>query len=210
MARAWEWNSCGSASLLKPAPASRRSIRLWAARRDDTMSLLGLLGRGFAPASGTPPPPTVVDPLLLQVAEVVRYEINLGSYSQSVSAVRYYQPQFELSEMNTLHVSVVPRSMTEKQLSRAITSYDGTVDVGIQKRSGMDQATLDALTKLVAEIAQRLRTAKLTALPEARLMQLVNEPVFAPEHLDELRQFSDTPGAETFDSCTVLWCRLRS
>ena len=44
----------------------------------------------------------------------------------------------------------------------------------------MDQVTLDALTKLVAEIAKRLRTVTLTALPEARLMQLVNEPVFAP------------------------------
>ncbi len=54
----------------------------------------------------------------------------------------------------------------------------------------MDQVTLDALTKLVAEIAKRLRTVTLTALPEARLMQLVNEPVFAPEHLDELRQFT--------------------
>ena len=158
------------------------------------MSLLGLLGRGFGSTEVVPPLP-VVDPLLLQVAEAVRYEINLGNYSQSVTAVRYYQPRFELAEMETLHVSVVPRSMTEKQLSRALTAYDCTIDVGIQQRSTMDQTTLDALTKLVAEIAQRLHTVKLSALPEARLMQVVNEPVFAPEHLDELRQFTSVLSA---------------
>jgi hypothetical protein len=54
----------------------------------------------------------------------------------------------------------------------------------------MDQATLDTLTRLVAEIADRLRNNSLTALPEARLMELKNEPVFAPDHLDELRQFT--------------------
>lgn len=153
------------------------------------MSLLGLLGRGFG-AAGVMPPPPLVDPLLLQVADAVTYEINLGSYSQSVSAVRFYQPRFNLADMDVLHVSVVPRSISEKQLSRALTTYDCGIDVGIQQRSPMDQATLDALTKLVAEIADRLRNNPLTALPDARLMELNNEPVFAPDHLDELRQFT--------------------
>jgi hypothetical protein len=97
--------------------------------------------------------------------------------------------------MDTLHVSVVPRSITEKQLSRAIVSYDCGIDVGIQQRSPMDQPTLDALTKLVAEIADRLRNNPLTAMPDARLMELTNEPVFAPDHLDELRQFTSVLSA---------------
>jgi len=158
------------------------------------MSLLGLLGRGFGAAGVTPPPP-LVDPLLLQVAEAVTYEINLGSYSQSVTAVRFYQPRFNLAEMDTLHVSVVPRSITEKQLSRALVSYDCGIDVGVQQRSPMDQPTLDALTKLVAEIADRLRNNPLTAMPDARLIQLNNEPVFALDHLDELRQFTSVLSA---------------
>lgn len=153
------------------------------------MSLIGILGRGFYPTLAPPLPP-VIDPLLLQVAEAVTYEINLGVYSQSVSAVRFYQPRFDLKEMDTLHVSVVPRSISEKQLSRALVAYDCGIDVGIQQRSPMDQSTLDALTRLVAEIADRLRNNSLTALPEARLMELKNEPVFAPDHLDELRQFT--------------------
>jgi len=158
------------------------------------MSLLGILGRGFGGAAAPPPPP-LVDPLLLQVADAVTYEINLGSYSQSVIAVRFYQPRFDLKEMDQLHVSVVPRSITEKQLSRALVSYDCRIDVGIQQRSPMDQPTLDALTTLVAEIAERLRTHKLSLLPEARLVQLNNEPVFAPDHLDELRQFTSVISA---------------
>jgi hypothetical protein len=156
------------------------------------MSLLGILGRGFCATSGPPIPPLppVIDPLLLQVAEAVTYEINLGVYSQSVTAVRYYQPRFDLSEMDTLRVSVVPRSISEKQLSRALNSYDCGIDVGVQQRSPMDQITLDGLTRLVAEIAERLRSHALSAMPDARLMDLGNDPVFAPDHLDELRQFT--------------------
>lgn len=152
------------------------------------MSLLGILGRGFGMVAATPPP--LVDPLLLQVADAVTYEINQGAYSQPVSAVRYYQPHFELAEMDQLHVSVVPRSIAEKQLSRALVSYDCGIDVGIQQRSPLDQTSLDGLTKLVAEIAERLRSTRLSVLPDARLMQIANEPVFAPVHLGELRQFT--------------------
>lgn len=159
------------------------------------MSLLGVLGRGFGSAGGPPPPPPLVDPLLLQVAEAVTYEINLGSYSQSVTAVRFYQPRFNLADMDALHVSVVPRSISEKQRSRALVSYDCGIDVGIQQRSPMDQPALDALTRLVAEIADRLRNNPLTAMPDARLMELSNEPVFAPDHLDELRQFTSVLSA---------------
>lgn len=157
------------------------------------MSLLGLLGRGFG--SSTLEPPVLVDPLLLQVADAVVFEINAGLYSQAVTAVRFYQPRFELSEMGTLHVSVVPRSISEKQLSRALTSFDCTIDVGIQQRSSMDQATLDGLTKLAAEVAYRLRNNSLTALPDARLMELQMDPVFAADHLDELRQFTSVLSA---------------
>ena len=132
----------------------------------------------------------MTDSILLSVADGVTSLINLATLSQSFTAVRYYQPKFDLKEMDQLHVSVVPRSISEKRLSRALTAFDCAVDVGVQQRSDMSQLTLDGLSNLVAEIAEVLRTNLLTGFAEARLVELERNPVFAPEHLDELRQFT--------------------
>ena len=132
----------------------------------------------------------MTDSLLLAVADGIVEGINLASFSQPLTAVRHYQPKFDLKEMDELHVSVVPRSITEKRLSRALTAFDCAVDVGVQQRSEMEQPRLDALSNLVAEIAELLRANPLWGFPDARLIELSNDPVFAPEHLDELRQFT--------------------
>lgn len=132
----------------------------------------------------------MTDSILLEVADGVTSLINLATLSQSFTAVRYYQPKFDLKEMDELHVSVVPRSITEKRLSRSLTAFDCSVDVGVQQRSDMSQLALDGLSNLVAEIAEVLRNNLLAGFAEARLIELARDPVFAPEHLDELRQFT--------------------
>ena len=66
------------------------------------MSLLGLLGRGFGAAGVTPPPP-LVDPLLLQVADAVTYEINLERYKSgdlSSKDMQFYQQQLSTQKLN--------------------------------------------------------------------------------------------------------------
>tara|TARA_B100001123_G_scaffold246343_2_gene275296 strand:- start:1694 stop:2125 length:432 start_codon:yes stop_codon:yes gene_type:complete len=132
----------------------------------------------------------MTDSILLEVADGVTSLINLATLSQSFTAVRYYQPKFDLKEMDELHVSVVPRSITEKRLSRSLTAFDCAVDIGVQQRNDMSQLALDGLSNLVAEIAGLLRNNLLSGFSEARLIELSREPVFAPEHLDELRQFT--------------------
>lgn len=132
----------------------------------------------------------MTDALLLSVADAVVDGINVAAFSQSITAVRHYQPKFDLKEMDQLHVSVVPRSISENRLSRALTAFDCEVDIGIQQRNDMDQDSLDALSQLVSEIADLLRDNPLWGMPESRLIELNNEPVFAPDHLDELRQFT--------------------
>ena len=109
--------------------------------------------------------------------------------------MRHYQPRFKLEEMNVLHVSVVPRSIAEKQLSRSLSQYDCVIDIGVQKRSGVEPGQLDDMAALVSEIADWLREEPLVLMPDARLMGIPNEPVFAPEHLDEFRQFTSVLSA---------------
>ena len=104
--------------------------------------------------------------------------------------VLYVWLEYDVKEMDELHVSVVPRSITEKRLSRSLTAFDCAVDIGVQQRNDMSQLALDGLSNLVAEIAGLLRNNLLSGFSEARLIELSREPVFAPEHLDELRQFT--------------------
>ena len=130
------------------------------------------------------------DSLLLAVADGVVEGINLSAFRMPVNAVRRYLPKFDLKEMHQLQLSVVPRSIVEKRVTRGRSAFDCGVDVGVQQRSDMTQEALDELSGLVAEIAELLRTHPLWGFPEAKLVELSIDPPFAPDHLDELRQFT--------------------
>ena len=128
--------------------------------------------------------------LLMAVADDVTLGLNQGTYSLAVTALRLYQPKFELKEMDSLHVSVVPRSILEKRVSRKLVAFDCGIDIGVQQRVGNDAAQLDGLSALVTELSDRLRTLTLPSYPGARLVELSNDPVYAPDHLSQLQQFT--------------------
>ena len=92
--------------------------------------------------------------------------------------------------MDSLHVSVVPRSILEKRISRKLVAFDCGIDIGVQQRVGNDAAQLDGLSALVTELSDRLRTLTLPSYPGARLVELSNDPVYAPDHLSQLQQFT--------------------
>jgi hypothetical protein len=128
--------------------------------------------------------------VILDIADAVVAQLNAATFSQPVTAVRHFQPKFELSEMTDLKVSVVPRSLASKSLDRNRDSFDYLIDVAVQQKTDMSQAALDALMTLVEEIADHFRTQPLTTYPNARCTEVKNEPVYALEHLDEFRQFT--------------------
>ncbi|HID23431.1 MAG TPA: hypothetical protein EYP14_13680 [Planctomycetaceae bacterium] len=128
--------------------------------------------------------------VILNIADAVVAELNAGTFSQPVTAVRHYQPKFELSEMAALHVSVVPRSLVSRSLDHSRESFDYQIDVAVQQKTDMSTASLDGLMGLVEEIADHFRTKPLAGYPDARVTEVKNEPVYAPEHLEELRQFT--------------------
>ncbi len=49
---------------------------------------------------------------LVAVADAVVASLNAGTFSQQFTAERKYVPAFELAEMQTLHVTVVPKSVS--------------------------------------------------------------------------------------------------
>jgi len=127
---------------------------------------------------------------ILSIANAVVDELNGSVFSMPLEAERHYQPQFELSEMTTLRVSVVPRSVTSKGLDRNRDSFDYRVDVAVQQKVDPTPENLDALMALVEEIADHFRSEPLSGFPNARCTEVENVPVYAVEHLDEFRQFT--------------------
>ena len=125
---------------------------------------------------------------VIEIADAVVAKLNTASLSQPVTAVRFYQPLFELPEMDKLHVSVVPRGIVLTQASRVSVSRDIQIDVAVQKRfSQGDAAELDPLLLLVEEI---LNLFLLKVMGQTVCVKAENNPVYAPEHMSELRQFT--------------------
>lgn len=127
---------------------------------------------------------------LVDIADAVVTCLNAGTFSQAFTAERLYQPAFDLAEMDTLHVSVVPKSMAIENAARDGTFHDCAVDIGIQKKVSDDPAQIDALMDLVEEISDHLKMRRLEGLPGVMWLSIQNEPVLAREHLEQMRQFT--------------------
>ena len=129
--------------------------------------------------------------VITDIADAVVAEMNGHTFSQALTAVRYYRPVFDLAEMSALHVSVVPRGVTIERADRSRNQYDFAIDVAVQKKfEAGDAAELDPLMSLVEEIADFFRLRRLTSYPDAIWVRTDNVPVYAPEHLEEFRQFT--------------------
>ena len=110
-----------------------------------------------------------------------------------LDAVRAYRPEFELAELKTLRVSVVPRGIEIVILNRNANQHDVSIDVGVQQKvDAADDAALDALMAKVQQIADELRLRRLT-LPDngsAVWVKTVNEPIYSPDHLQTKQVFT--------------------
>ena len=70
----------------------------------------------------------------VDIAEAVKDALNAATFSQAFTATRQYRPAFELKDMATLHVTVVPHAVDVQSLSRTKQQYDVQVHVAAQKK----------------------------------------------------------------------------
>ncbi len=130
--------------------------------------------------------------VITDVADAVVATLNAGDFSEPFEARRCYLPLLELPALKDLHVSVVPRGVTVANIGRGVNQHEVQVDVAVQKRVG-EEATeeLDALMGLVEEIADEFsRTPRLASYPGAVRTNVENTPIYAQEHLAEMRLFT--------------------
>ena len=121
-------------------------------------------------------------------------------FAEAFTAVRSYRPQFDLEDMTTLHVTVVPRTRDGSTPTRGTAQDKIVIDIAVQKRLDEkigDDGQIDALIDLAERIADFLATAGPYA--GARWVSDENAPVYSREHLTSLHQFT------TVVSITLLY-----
>jgi len=128
---------------------------------------------------------------LTQIADAVVAELEGADLSQPVSPERHWRPLFELEEMAALHVTVVPKGVTVVAGSRGRNTFEYEVDVAVQKKlDAAGAAEIDPLVDLVEEIGDLFRLRRLTGYSDAVWVRTEHVPLYATEHLDELRQLT--------------------
>ena len=126
--------------------------------------------------------------MITDLAQAVADALNAGTFSMEFTAERVALPDFELADMKDLHVTVVPREVESALLDRARDSHDVKVDVAVQKKlDALTKEAVDPLMALVQEIATYLNRRN---LGDALWRKTENKPVYSPEHLREMRQFT--------------------
>ncbi|GAB6166151.1 hypothetical protein JCM19992_21510 [Thermostilla marina] len=125
---------------------------------------------------------------IVTLADAVVSELNGKGWSLPFAARRLYRPRFEPADLKTLQVSVVPRALTIEAASRSDDGHECQIDVAVQQKLDADSVDqIDLLMGLVDEIVRHFRLRRPAAMPEALCVKVQNDPVYAVEHLEELR-----------------------
>ena len=134
--------------------------------------------------------------LVIEVADAIVEAINASplvteSQGQLLPAQRFYRPQFDLSELKVVRISVVAKAITISGLARTSNQHDCAVDIAIQKKlTAADATEIDPLLLLVQQVADLLRLSRLAAMPTALWTKTENAPLYALEHLENQRVFT--------------------
>lgn len=129
--------------------------------------------------------------VITDIADAIVAELNAATFSQPVTATRHYLPQFDLKEMHALHVTVVPKRVVLAGGDRSRSQGDYSIDVAVQRKFESEMnADLDPLTNLVEEIVDHFRGKRLASYPNAAWLKTEQTVLYAPEHIDEFRQFT--------------------
>ena len=126
---------------------------------------------------------------ILQIADAVVEELNGQEFSQEFTAVRRVLPLFKLKDMDTLHVTVVPKTLGIAVASRGSYQYDYAVDIGVQQHLTDIESETGDLLALVEEIAEFFKGRSLEDLGVV-CVAVANEPVYAPDHMQQKSLFT--------------------
>jgi hypothetical protein len=127
--------------------------------------------------------------LLIDISDAVAAELNAAELSQAFTAKVNLKPEFELKDLKSLKVTVVPKSLKFSGATRQESVKEVQIDIGVQKKTA-DPDQLAELLQLVEDIAGVFDRKRLTGFPKAVCIGIENEPIYDPEHLRQYRQLT--------------------
>ncbi|MDO8302878.1 MAG: hypothetical protein Q7T18_06540 [Sedimentisphaerales bacterium] len=122
---------------------------------------------------------------IIQIADAVVVKLNGGTFSQSFTSTRTVVPNFDIKELGTLKVTVVPRSVESSILTRVSDQDDFVIDIGVQKKltTAFETETV-ALIGLVSELKTFLRLGNLSiGSAVVRWLSTKIDPIYSREHI---------------------------
>ena len=129
--------------------------------------------------------------LAIDIADILVETLNsqeAGTFPEDFTAHRRVLPNYELSELKDLTVTVVPKSIEITPASRDMNYRDVSIDIGIQQKIGTDtDAEVSRLSELVDAIAVFLSRR---SLGDSAFKSIANDPIYVPEHLLDKRLFT--------------------
>jgi hypothetical protein len=121
-----------------------------------------------------------------QLADDLVTALNAQTFSQDVNASRYLLPMFQLEELTTLKVSVIPRGRNKQLMSRSSNQLIHNIEIGIQQRMDdvNDSTETDPIGLLVEEIEDYLLGLEVNGATCTEVMNvLADDSIFAKEHI---------------------------
>jgi len=136
----------------------------------------------------------------LQLSKQLAENLNGSNFSQPFTASARVLPEYELSVLKNLTVTVVPKSVEIINLTRAASNLEIEIDIAVQKKiTAQIDADVENLLTLVTEIIDFVNRRN---IGEAKFIKVANDPIYSPEHLNEKRLFTSL--------ITVTYLRMRT
>lgn len=130
-------------------------------------------------------------PIITQVADALAQELTAADFGSPLTVHRAYLPRIELKDLTGILLSVVPKSLAQESLTRSSDVATVVIDVALQQKlQHEDLATLDPLLDLAERLAHHFRRRRLPAYPAALCLNTEFKPIYAPEHIEDLRVFT--------------------
>ena len=125
---------------------------------------------------------------IVNIADAIVTSLNGATFSQSFTAVRSYNAEAELTDLDTLHVTVIALKDDGQAETRGSSTHDYTINIGIQKKPAtISNANVDPLVYLTQEIADHFLFDRFdVGIATASTVAVL----FVEEHLRSMGQFT--------------------
>lgn len=127
--------------------------------------------------------PVVQNTVAMSIVDEVVDSLNNGTYNLDFTAVKTLFPIYAIKDLETLRVTVVPKSLNLSAATRAQGEFNYDIDIAIQKAlSSVNDAEIQYLMDLIISIAKNFRGKVYTDLGAVCYKQTV-DPLYSVEHI---------------------------